>query len=497
MPLTQEAELRTEPSSSSPAKGEALLHVQDLRISFVTRAGVIQAINDVSFEVKRAESFGLVGETGCGKSQTAFALMRLTPDAGIIERGEIWFDKTNLTSNIDREFKIIRKENGQVKLRRNKSELKRLNVRMSKIRGKDISMIFQEPMTSLDPVYTIGRQISEVLLTHGTGYLADRILARNSVSREQLMTIAKFVTATNYQKKSPSERQDVQKELHRLLEQFGLEGLEDQVIFIMNRKDIGTSQKVESILALGEKKIGPSTVSFLLRLRSAQGKMAIGDRLVNKLPIINKSQYGVLRKEALAVSYELLSLVNMPNADSVLNQYPHELSGGMRQRVMIAMAIAAKPKLVIADEPTSALDVTVQAQILDLLRDLKTSLNTAVLFISHDMGVISEICDRVGVMYAGNIVEIAKMEDLFASPKHPYTQGLLAAIPKYGGKSETLQTIKGSVPDLINPPKGCRFTARCPYVFEKCMEGPPWIEVGKDHYVLCWLYGDSEKHVHQ
>jgi oligopeptide/dipeptide ABC transporter ATP-binding protein len=285
--------------------------------------------------------------------------------------------------------------------------------------------------------------------------------------------------------------------LQAALEQYGLEGLEDQIMAITGRRDIGSSQKAELIVALGKEKLKPSTARFLSRAKRSQGGRILEYRILDKVPLVKGLFYDVIRKEASRVSYELLSRVNMPNAESVLNQYPHELSGGMRQRVMIAMAIAAKPKLLIADEPTSALDVTVQAQILDLLRDLKSSLNTSVLFISHDLGVISEICDRVGVMYAGNIVEIAPLEELFASPQHPYSQGLLAAIPKYGGKTETLETIKGSVPDLIDPPKGCRFGPRCPRAFDKCKEGPPWIKVGDGHYVLCWLYGNSEKHVHQ
>jgi peptide/nickel transport system ATP-binding protein len=173
-----------------------------------------------------------------------------------------------------------------------------------------------------------------------------------------------------------------------------------------------------------------------------------------------------------------------------LDQYPHELSGGMRQRVMIAMAIATKPKLIIADEPTSALDVTVQAQILELLRQLKAGSDTSILFISHDMGIIAEICDRVGVMYAGNLVEIGDIQTIFENPKHPYTRGLLETIPKYGEKRESLQTIPGSVPNLMHPPKGCRFAKRCKFAFEKCSEEPPWVEEGESgqHAVLCWLY---------
>jgi len=486
MHLTQETEPRG--SFSPPERGE-LLRVEDLRISFITRSGAVQAINDVSFAINAGESLGLVGETGCGKSQTAFSIMRLTPDAGIIEDGKIWFNGANLASNIKNEFRLI--SNGKdVRLKRNKAWLKRLNVMMSHIRGKEISMIFQEPMTSLNPVYTIGRQISEVLLTHSTDYLIDRTLARNSATKEQLAEVARIATTKH-------KDFETQMGLHEALVRYGLEGLEDQVTAITGRRDIGSSQKAELIVALGAEKLKPTTERFLSRAKRSQGGRILEYRLLDKIPLVKGRFYEVIRKEATRVSFELLSRVNMPNAESVLSQYPHELSGGMRQRVMIAMAIAAKPKLLIADEPTSALDVTVQAQILDLLRELKSSLNTSVLFISHDLGVISEICDRVGVMYAGNIVEIAPLEELFANPQHPYSQGLLAAIPKYGGKTETLETIKGSVPDLIDPPKGCRFAPRCPRVFDKCTQGPPWVKVGDEHYVLCWLYGDSEKHVQQ
>jgi peptide/nickel transport system ATP-binding protein len=483
MLLTQEVELRTERGGLSDG---LLLSVKRLRISFVTRSGLIQAINDVSFDIRLGETFGLVGETGCGKSQTAMAIMRLTPEAGVIERGEIFFNGKNLAANIGSEFKLIKK-NEHLKLKRNKSQLKQMTAEMSRIRGREISMIFQEPMTSLNPVYTVGRQISEVMLTHSVEGLVDRILARNSANGEKLRQIANSAIR---QKFSRSELQET-------LRASKLEGLGDQIWFILNRGDIGVAQKIQIITSLSNQKVKPITLRFLHRVKNSRGKIPFEYRILNKIPFVKRWFIGALNKEALTVSYELLSLVNMPNAESVLHQYPHELSGGMRQRAMIAMAIAGKPKLIIADEPTSALDVTVQAQILDLLRDLKKTFNTSVLFISHDMGVIAEICDRVAVMYAGNIVEVAEIDELFRNPKHPYTQGLLAAIPKYGEKRETLQAIKGTVPNLVNPPKGCRFNTRCPYVFEKCTEGPPWIEFGKGHGALCWLYGDSDTHVNQ
>jgi peptide/nickel transport system ATP-binding protein len=481
--LTQEAELN---QVEQAPQAEPLLLVNGLRVSFITRAGKIQAINDVSFEIRAGETFGLVGETGCGKSQTALAIMRLTPEAGIIERGEIWFAGTNLTKNITREFKLTQKKNARPKLKRNKSMLKRLNQEISEIRGKEMSMIFQEPMTSLNPVYSVGMQVSETLLRHCTDLLVDRILARNVATKEKLKEITNAAT-----------HELTQTELRELLHRSGLEKLEDQIWFILSRKDIGITQKIRRVSDLAERKAMPITTMFLVELRKSSGKMPIKYRILNKIPIIRKWLGGTIQKEALDLSYELLSLVNMPNAESVLHQYPHELSGGMRQRVMIAMALATRPKLVIADEPTSALDVTVQAQILELLRELSRTFNSAILFISHDIGVISEICNRVGVMYAGNLIEVARLDQLFADPKHPYTQGLLASIPKYGEKRELLQTIEGTVPNLIDPPKGCRFRTRCPRAFEKCTEGPPWIQVDRDHGMLCWLYGDSEKHVDQ
>jgi len=483
MRLTQRIELKAE-KHIPPGP---LLRVNGLRVSFVTRTGKIQAINDVSFEMKAGETFGLVGETGCGKSQTALAVMRLTPEAGIIERGQIWLGEMNLTQNISKEFKLIQKRSGRVKLKRNKSMLDRLSEEINEIRGKDVSMIFQEPMTSLNPVYTVGRQVSETLLRHGMNLLADRIIARNAATDEKLKEI---VNAASRQELS-------QTQLHDMLEGCGLEALEDQIWFILSRRDVGAAQKVRMISNLPHRKAKPITLTFLSRLRKSDGKIPAEYRILNKIPFLRKWLIGALEDEALEVSYELLSFVNMPNAENVLRQYPHELSGGMRQRVMIAMALATRPKLLIADEPTSALDVTVQAQILELLRELKRQFNSAILFISHDIGVISEICDRVGVMYAGNLVEVARLDQLFTEAKHPYTQGLLASIPRYGEKRELLQTIEGTVPNLIDPPKGCRFRTRCNRVFEKCSEGPPWLQLSEEHGVLCWLYGDSDKHVNE
>lgn len=482
MHLIQEEELRSK--ARAPDK-EILLRVNALSISFITRSGKVQAVNNVSFEIKRGESFGLVGETGCGKSQTALAIMRLTPDSGIIERGEIWFDGKNLTENISKEFKLIRKgKKGNYRLVRNKPQLNRMNSEMALIRGKDCSMIFQEPMTSLNPVYNIGRQISEVLLTHSIESVAGRILSKSTAGKENFVKIAAYVS---------NQKRISRSELQEFLRSLNLEDIGDQIWFIVDRKDIGIAQKKEAILLLSNVRPSALTLGYLREVRKSGNGLPISYRLLNKLPVLNRWLVGELRKEALLMSFELLSLVNMPNARSVLTQYPHELSGGMRQRVMVAMAIAAKPKLIIADEPTSALDVTVQSQILELLRDMKETFGTSLLFISHDMGVIAEICDRIGVMYAGDVVETAKIADLFESPKHPYTQGLLEAIPKYGDAREALQTIKGELPNLIDPPAGCRFNTRCPYAFEKCNTRPLLVTTSNEHEVLCWLFEESKK----
>ncbi len=463
----------TEPEH--PPDSEELLRVSGLRISFVTRSGVIQAIDDVSFEIKPGETLGLVGETGCGKTQTAISIMRLTPEAGIIEKGEIWFRGTNLAKDIDKEFRIVSKKNRKV-LKRNKARLNNLERELADIRGNHISMVFQEPMTSLNPVRTIGRQVSEVLLTHDLPRLSNRILARHAVPPEALSEVAD----------SLAHQRGSRENIRELVGKYDLPGLEEQITSVIYRRDISEGSKIKRIKDL-KQQVNSASLSFL-RGVSAQGKIPTAYRFPDRIPILRARFLGILEKEALAVSAELLSMVGMPNISSVLKGYPHELSGGMRQRVMIAMAIAASPELIIADEPTSALDVTIQAQILQLFRELKANLNTSILFISHDMGVIAEICDRVGIMYAGNLVEIADIEDLFSDPRHPYTKGLLSAIPPSDRKVESLGLIRGSVPNLMNPPAGCRFNTRCPFVFQKCSQMPPPIPVKEGHYVRCWLY---------
>ena len=323
---------------------ERLLDVKNLKTYFFTDEGVVRAVDGVDLYIEKGETLGVVGESGCGKSVTALSIMKLIPQPpGRIVEGEIIYDGTNL-----------------VTLAPN---------RMRKIRGKEISMIFQEPMTSLNPVFTCGEQIAEAIRLHE----------------------------------------------------------------------------------------------------------------------------GLGRRDAMAKTVDMLKLVHIPNAERRVKEYPHQLSGGMRQRIMIAMALSCNPKLLIADEPTTALDVTIQAQILDLLNELKSKLRMAVMLITHDMGVIAETAQRVVVMYATKVAEEAPVADLFKEPLHPYTQGLLRSIPRIDLAATThqrLETIPGTVPTLrgeIAP--GCRFAPRCPFVKSVCTEKDPVLkEVKPGHKVSCWLY---------
>jgi peptide/nickel transport system ATP-binding protein len=323
-----------------------LLEVKDLQTYFFTERGVAKAVDHVSFRLKEAQVIGIVGESGCGKSVTAHSIMRLIPSPpGRIVGGQVMFEGRDLLTLTD----------GQ----------------MRAIRGNEISMIFQEPMTSLNPVFRVQDQIVEVLREHN--------------------------------------------------------------------------------------------------------RMSLSD--------------------ALEKTVELLNMVGIPSPETRMRDYPHQMSGGMRQRVMIAIAIACNPKLIIADEPTTALDVTIQAQILELLQQLRETIRTAILLITHDLGVIAEIAEQVVVMYTGRVVEEAKVEDLFNSPLHPYTQGLMRSIPGIAATQgrKRLEAIQGVVPSLLSLPPGCKFNTRCPHVFDKCLKDPePGLLLPKGgHPVRCWLYEEK------
>ncbi len=336
------------------AAGERILEVEGLQTYFFTREGIVKAVDDVSLYLNKGETLGVVGESGCGKSITALSIMRLVPDPpGKTIAGSVILDGRNLLELSDDE--------------------------MRKVRGNEISMIFQEPMTSLNPVLTIGQQIGEALILH----------------------------------------------------------------------------------------------------------------------------QGLNKAEAMARAVEMLDLVRIPEPVQRVREYPHQLSGGMRQRAMIAMALSCNPKVLIADEPTTALDVTIQAQILDLIANLQEKLGTAVILITHDLGVVAETARRVVVMYAGRKVEEASVENLFAEPLHPYTHGLLASIPSLDvmrgeavEASERLNEIPGIVPALNNLPPGCGFAPRCPHADDQCMAAyPPYEEKRANHWAACWhserLFGEK------
>lgn len=322
---------------------ENLIEVKNLKTFFKTEAGIVKAVNDVSFKVKKGETVCVVGESGCGKSITAMSIMGLvSKDTGFNDGGQILFE--------------------------NKDLLKATDAEMRSIRGKDIAMIFQEPMSSLNPTFTIGFQVMEPLILH--------------------------------------------------------EGLD----------------------------------------KKTARKRAIG----------------------------LLEEVGIPRANEIVDCYPHELSGGMRQRVMIAMGLACKPKLLIADEPTTALDVTIQAQILDLMRKIKSDLNTSILLITHDLGVVAEMADYVVVMYAGKVVEEGGVMEIFKNPSHPYTKGLLKSKPIITERKEELYSIPGQVPNPVGIPDSCYFSERCEYCKPECKNTIPHLRLIEDnHKVACWLYEEN------
>ena len=319
-----------------------IIQVKDLKLWMKNDFGKVQILNGINFEIAPGETLGIVGESGCGKSMTSLSMMRLLMTPPAIYEGEILFRGTNL-------LELSQKQ-------------------MQSVRGKQMSMIFQEPMTSLNPLFTLGDQLMEPYMLH----------------------------------------------------------------------------------------------------------------------------QGLSRREAYKRSVEMLRMVKIPIPEQRIKEYPHQLSGGMRQRVMIAMALACRPDLLIADEPTTALDVTIQAQVLELMRELQRDLGTAIAFITHDLGVINEMCDRVVVLYCGEVMETADVKELFRNPKHPYTEGLLSTLPRFGEYGK-LRTIPGTVPPAGKFPKGCVFAPRCPHATEKCKaEKPGTYDCGNGHQVRCFRYEGKE-----
>lgn len=322
---------------------EKLLEVKNIKTSFYTHLGEVQAVRGVSFDLDKGEAIGIVGESGSGKSVTSMSVMRLLQYPGKIKSGEVVFKGEGLVNKTDKE--------------------------MMSIRGNEIAMIFQDPMTSLNPVFKIGDQIMEAIIRH----------------------------------------------------------------------------------------------------------------------------QGVNKAEAREKAIEMLKLVGIPSPEERVDNYPHEFSGGMRQRAMIAIALSCEPDLLIADEPTTALDVTIQAQILELMKELKDKINTSIILITHDLGVVADVCSRIVVMYGGLVMEEGTAEDIFYNPKHPYTMGLLKSIPRLDlDEKKKLIPIPGSPPDLIKPPEGCPFASRCPYAMEICLkQAPEYTYVDEKHRAMCWLLHDE------
>ena len=333
---------------------ESLIEVKDLETNFYTDAGVVRAVNGVDFTIEREKTLGVVGESGCGKSVTALSIMRLILYPGKIAEGEILFHRNGAVVDL--------------------TMLDPMGPEIRSIRGNEIAMIFQEPMTSLNPVYTIGNQIMESIMLH----------------------------------------------------------------------------------------------------------------------------QGLSRNDARDKAVDMLAAVGISSPKARIKEYPYQLSGGMRQRAMIAMALSCNPSLLIADEPTTALDVTIQAQVLNLMNTLRTEFKAAIMFITHDLGVIAHMADDVVVMYLGRIVEKASVDDIFLKPKHPYTRGLMNSIPSLTTtKEKRLIPIEGVVPDILQAGKGCGFESRCPDKMEQCTRlNPPLTEVEPEHYAACWLHADEEEGEH-
>jgi peptide/nickel transport system ATP-binding protein len=494
-----------------------VLAVRNLRTYFYTYDGVVKALDGVSFDIRRGETTGLVGETGCGKSVTAFSITRLISDPpGRVMSGQVLLEGTDLLWGLDREasFKPIG-DTGRVKVRRSFRRIKAANDRMSAVRGGKISTIFQEPTQAMNPVFSIADQLGEVILTHRGVEVINSMLAAAPDARElgaagqQLVQSAKsgkreairaaalqfgnaahspsLATQAFYIVRATSDRPDLlRRELTRAVGRLRYGGFVRS--YLLHRRRLIELQKQLNEVHMAEMREAQSKPRARLAIRRRM--------LVERLKHFYFGIWGVrgrlkkrLNQELFWRVVALLEGVTIANPVQVARGYPHELSGGMLQRVMIAMALSAEPQILIADEPTTALDVTIQAQILELMRDLKTRVGTAILLITHDLAVIAEVADRVCVMYAGRIVERGPVREVFRRPLHPYSQGLLASIPRLDQPSKELSSIPGSVPNLITPPAGCRFHPRCPFAMPVCKtEPPPMTLEGPGHAVACYLY---------
>jgi len=523
----------------------ALVEINSLYVNFYTYQGVVQAIEGVDLVIRKGETLGLVGETGCGKSVTASTIMKLIlSPPGKIEAGSIffmeppevrakrteyearaqkWYSEMTpekkkqaiksygmrftgfkrsvkklspeeikklsiperaphrvVTSYMSRMAKTVPKDDRVTldALRRSYDLIPKSTEYMQKIRGKWISMIFQEPTSALNPVFTAGDQIAEVILLHKKIEMAERALKRidNEIrlmkANKRPHIIQKTVGGAGTGKK-PANPETTRficsvcgaelKEHYRWCDKCGVD-FYSGVSWGFRRPVLETYKR------------------FILFIKkNPESKNPI----LSKIPLIRRYN-NYLLSEARREAVNMLEIVRIPDPKGVAERFPYELSGGMQQRVMIAIALACNPKLLIADEPTTALDVTIQGQILKLMRELKEKYDSSILLITHNLGVVAEMCDRVGVMYAGSMAEIGSARDIFKKPLHPYTTGLMKAVPSIQGDVEKLFTIRGSVPNLVYPPSGCRFHPRCDFARSYCTQFKPELtEMEEGHFVSC------------
>ncbi|HVG36826.1 MAG TPA: oligopeptide/dipeptide ABC transporter ATP-binding protein [Thermoplasmata archaeon] len=462
------------------------LAIRDLHVQFHTRRGIYKALNGVDLALRRGEVLGIAGESGCGKTTLGLAVISLLPRNAAIASGQVVFDNKDLV-NLSREY--AERAGDRFRPRKHERVLRRVGKAMTQIRGRRISMVFQEPMTSLNPVLSIGFQVAEAVYVHDPALLARRVLAREKATSQDIRDLLTLLQLTHGDEAA----------VKKFATDRGLVGIEEQVLHIWRRQDIHISRKEKAIRALGgqpmnlferyvfERVVKTGAVPWQFsRLRLFYWLVRLS--LVGLILVfLGRQARRILIKEGYRKAQEVLTSLGIHHAERVVKMYPHELSGGMRQRVVIAIALANNPEIVIMDEPTSAVDVTVQAQILELVKQIRTSVSASFIVISHDLAVLAEVSDRIAIMYAGRIVEVAPTAEILQKPLHPYTQQLISAIPTLEGKS--VEGIKGEVPDMRDPPSGCAFHPRCPFAFEKCNSVVPVdFQQGTDQLVACWLY---------
>ena len=511
------------PSLSSESPGAAapspvVLDVRNLVTYFYTYDGVVRALEGVSFKLRRGETLGLVGETGCGKSVTMFSITRLVPDPpGRVVSGKVLFRGADLLWGLGQEARFFPvKNSNRIRVKRSFRRVKAAQARVSAVRGGGIGMIFQEPSQAMNPIFAVSDQLGEAILEHRGLDVIDGLLAcqydpgaiqaaaenleravqsgDDAAVRAAAQGVGNVAGLPSFgvqayhlaRQARTSGEVDLARSLGRAAQRLRISG--GQRWYLRSERQLHhISQELRDV-HISEMRNG--------RLERARRGALSARRLRVRLRSFPLHIWGVRRRVSRPVREELfwravraLEGVQIANPVQVARGYPHELSGGMLQRVMIAMALVSEPEILMADEPTTALDVTIQAQILELMKDLRQRVGTAILLVTHDLAVIAEVADRVAVMYAGQIVEMASVSSLFAHPLHPYTQGLLASIPRFDQPSKSLASIPGSVPNLIFPPSGCRFHPRCPYAMPVCKEKRPTMtDEGEGHHVACFLF---------